>query len=131
MAIITSYGRETARVAAGRGLVSDTRIRSLVNDNEASYRLKPSQVAGDSSLVSDKRTYSLVNDNGNIPRQVNRCDIVSNRDLHKILLRKWCMCSLIYARQMRGNCYPSYGWQSTRVAADSSLVSEKRTYRDR
>ena len=56
MAIITFYARETTREAA------------------------------DSSLVSDKRTCSLVNDNENTPRRVNRCDIVSARDLLQIFL---------------------------------------------
>ena len=54
MVIITSYGRETTWVAA------------------------------DSDLMSDKRTCSLVNDNDNMPRRVNRCDIVSARDLPEI-----------------------------------------------
>ena len=38
MAIIISYGHETARVAASSSLVSNKRTCSLVNDNEASYR---------------------------------------------------------------------------------------------
>ena len=37
MAVITSYGRETARVTAD-SLASDERTCSLVNDNETSYR---------------------------------------------------------------------------------------------
>ena len=36
VAVITSYGRDPARVAAYSSLVSDKRTRSLVNDNEAS-----------------------------------------------------------------------------------------------
>ena len=36
MAIITSYGRDPARVATYSSLVSEKRTCSLVNDNEAS-----------------------------------------------------------------------------------------------
>ena len=96
MASITSYRRETTRVAADS---------SLVNDNEFLWRLQATWVTADSSLVSSKRTCSLVNDRENMPRQVNRCDIVSARDLAEILLEVVDMCSVIYARQMCGNYY--------------------------
>ena len=54
MAIITSFGRETTRVAA------------------------------DNSLVSDMRTCSLISDTENMPGRVNRCDTVRARDLSEI-----------------------------------------------
>ena len=54
MAIITSFGRETTRSTA------------------------------DNSLVSDMRTCSLISDVENMPRRVNRCDIVRARDLSEI-----------------------------------------------
>ena len=64
------------------------------------------RVAADSSLVSDKRTCSVVNDHENIlPRRVNRCDIVSARDLPEIFLGELNTCSVVYARQMSGNYY--------------------------
>ena len=48
------------------------------------YERETTQVAADSSLVSDKRTWNLVNANENMPRRVNRCGIVSARDLREI-----------------------------------------------
>ena len=54
MAIITSFGRETTRSTA------------------------------DNSLESDMRTCSLISDVENMPRRVNRCDIVRARDLSEI-----------------------------------------------
>ena len=73
MANITSYGRETTRMAV------------------------------DSSLVSDKRTCSMVNDNENMPRRVNRCDTVSARALPEMFLEEVDMCSVIYESQICGN----------------------------
>ena len=81
MAIITSDGRETTRVAA------------------------------DSSLVSDKRTFSLVSNDEKMPRRVNRCDIVRARGLPEIfharvgIILSGNMCSVIYTRQMCDNHY--------------------------
>ena len=54
MAIITPFGRETTRSTA------------------------------DNSLVSDMRTCSLISDVENMPRRVNRCDIVRALDLSEI-----------------------------------------------
>ena len=51
MAVVTSLGRETIRVTA------------------------------DNRLVSDMRTCSLISDIENMPRRVNRCEIVRARDL--------------------------------------------------
>ena len=61
MAIITSYGRETNRVAADSSLVSDKRTRSLVNDIETSYERDTTRAAANGSLMSDERRCSLVN----------------------------------------------------------------------
>ena len=130
MAVVTSLGRETIRVAA------------------------------DNRLVSDMITCSLISDIENMPRRVNRCDIVRARDLPEIfqarggILLSGNMCSVIYTRQMRQLLPPtgvklpgwlrttswgvirddaivtSYGRETTRVAADNILVSDKRC-RDR
>ena len=83
MTIVTSYGRETPRVASDSSLVSDRRTCSLVNDYETSYGRETTRLAADSSLVSNRRTCSLVNDNEKMPRRVNRCDIVSARNISR------------------------------------------------
>ena len=81
MAIITSFGRETTRVAA------------------------------ENSLVSDMRTCSLISDTGNMPGRINRCDIVRARDLSEIfhliiaLFVSGIMCLVIYTTQLCGSCY--------------------------
>ena len=54
MAVVTPLGRETTRMAANN------------------------------SLVSEMRTFNLMSDIENMPRRVNRCDIVRARDLSEI-----------------------------------------------
>ena len=71
-------------MAADSSVVSDRKTCSLVNDYETSYGRDTTRLAADSSLVSDKRTFSLVNDDENMPRRVNRCDIVSACGLPEI-----------------------------------------------
>ena len=92
-----------------------------MNDNDASFRRETTRVAAVSSLVSDKRKYSLVKNYENMPRRVNRWNIVSARNLPETFVGDFCICSVIYARQMCGY----YLRQTTRMAADSSLVIEK------
>ena len=76
MTVVTSVGRETTRVAA------------------------------DNSLVSDMRTCSLMSDIENMPRRVNRCDIVRARDLPEFfharvgMLLSGNMCLVSYTRKM-------------------------------
>ena len=76
MAVVTPLGRETTRLAANN------------------------------SLVSDMRTFNLMRDIENMPRRVNRCDIVRARDFLEFFharvetLLSGNMCSVIYTRQM-------------------------------
>ena len=89
-------------------------------------RRETTQVTANSSLVSDKKTCSQVNNNENMPRRGNRCDIVSGRRFPEIFRSLGHVVGNLSETNV-WQVITSYGRQTTQVAADSSLVSEKKT----